>query len=703
MIATVAARLMPVILCLACKAQAPTAVPAGSSREAIVELASTVRPSARQLSWQATKCNAFVHFGMNTFSNREWGDGTEDPEAFAPTAFDATQWAMTFREAGMSGIVLTCKHHDGFCLWPSKTTDHTVAASPFRDGKGDVVGEVAAACKAQDLRFGIYLSPWDRNQKTFGTKAYQAVFLAQLTELLSNYGELFEVWFDGAHCPPDDPSLFDWQAVFQLVRKLQPNAVIAITGPDVRWVGNEAGQTRPSEWSVLPLPQEAPGAFAQDRQSWRALWQLRGRNQVSDLGSRIELQNAKALCWWPAETDVSIRPGWFYHPEDDTRVKSLTTLLDYWFTAVGGNAVLLLNVPADRRGLIAAPDASVLKDLGRYLNATFTNNLAATATRKGNELHFDEPVTVDVLDLAEDIATTGQRVEAFAVDVMQNSKWVECATGTTIGFRRLLRTKPITGTAFRFRITKERAPASIKTFALFRRPTLMQAPKIARDKNGDIVIDAGNLSVRYTIDGSPISDSSPLYRGAFALPNGGTVRARAVVEKQTQQAVFGTATESTASFGLPSHNWKIIACSSEQADAEPAQNAIDGNPNTLWHTRYQPDTAKHPHFLTIDLGQEHALTGFLYQPRTSGSNGTVADYEFHGSRDGVQWTQLAKGKFGNIGNNPTARTVRFAKPAQNTRFVRFTALRECEGRDWASVAELSVLAGPQTGAKVKNR
>lgn len=701
MLATVAACLASVALCVICKAQAPTAVPVRSSQAAIVKLACTVRPSARQLAWQATGSNAFVHFGMNTFSNREWGDGTEKPAAFAPTEFDANQWATTFRNAGMNGIVLTCKHHDGFCLWPSDTTDHDVAASPFRDGLGDVVAEVANACKQQSLKFGVYLSPWDRNQKTFGTKAYQAVFLAQLTELLSNYGELFEVWFDGAHSPPDDPSLFDWQAVFQLVRKLQPNAVIAITGPDVRWVGNEAGQTRDSEWSVLPLPQEAPGAFEQDRQSWRSLWELRGRNQASDLGSRSELSKAKALCWWPAETDVSIRPGWFYHPEDDQRVKPLKTLLDYWFTAVGGNAVLLLNVPADRRGLIAAPDVAVLKDVGNYLNATFANNLArsATARHEGREVHFEQPVTVDLFDLAEDIAVTGQRVEQFYVDVMREGAWQECATGTTIGFRRLLRTEPITGTAFRVRITKQRGPASIKDFGLFLRPTLMQAPTIGRNKNGAIAITAGQLAVRYTIDGSTVTDTSPLYSKPFALPMGGTVRARATASNDSNTVVLGTATETSASFGLSPVGWKIVACSSEQGGDEPASNAIDGNPNTLWHTRYQPDTPSHPHYLTIDLGQTHTLTGFLYQPRTTGNNGTIADYEFHGSHDGVQWTELAKGTFGNIGNNPIARTVPFEKAAQNTRFVRFTALREVAGRAWASVGELSVLAGPE----VKNK
>lgn len=680
--------------------QQPVAIPSRASNEAIVALANTVRPSARQLSWQATGCNAFVHFGMNTFSDREWGDGTEDPRGFAPTAFDASQWAKTFRRAGMKGLVMTCKHHDGFCLWPSQTTEHDVTSSPFRDGKGDVVGEVARACREQGLQFGVYLSPWDRNQKTFGTKAYQAVFLAQLRELLSNYGELFEVWFDGAHCPPDNPAIFDWQAVFQLVRELQPNAVIAITGPDVRWVGNEAGKTRSEEWSVLPLPQQAPGPFAENRQSWRSLWQLRARNQAPDLGSRNELQNAKALCWWPAETDVSIRPGWFYHAADDSRVKSLNTLLDYWFSAVGGNAVLLLNVPPDRRGLIAAPDKAVLEDLGRYLDATFSEDLARQegAARKlgkrSGEVLLAKPTTVDLFDLREDVAKSGQRVESFVIEVLRGGTWRECARGTTIGFRRLLRTKPITGIGFRVTILTSRGEPSMQTFALHRRPTLLEAPRIRRDAKGVVTIEAGALTVRYTTDGSPVSDKSPLYQGAFALPMGGTVRARAAASDAANRltlATVDTAGESSARFGLAPYGWKVVNCSSEQGGTEAAAHAIDGDADTLWHSRYSPDTPGHPHHLTIDLGKAHALTGFLYQPRTSGSNGTTVDYAFEGSSDGQKWTELARGSFDNMANNPSERSVRFPKPAANTKFVRWTALREVQGRAWASVGELSVL------------
>jgi alpha-L-fucosidase len=675
-------------------AQTPLAVPEGADQDAIVRLAADVRPSPRQLAWQATGCNAFVHFGINTFTDREWGEGNEDPRAFAPKDFDAAQWADVFAAAGMRGVVLTCKHHDGFCLWPSATTSHDVAASPFRDGKGDVVGEVAAACRQRGLRFGVYLSPWDRSQPSFGTAAYHAIFLQQLRELCSNYGPLFEVWFDGAHCPPDDPALFDWQTVFRLVRELQPEAVIAITGPDVRWVGNEAGRTRGDEWSVLPLGKPAPGAFESDRDSWRALWALRERNQAADLGSRKELATATALCWWPAETDVSIRPGWFWHPHEDAQVKPLATLLDYWFTAVGGNAVLLLNVPANRDGRIAAPDERVLRELGRHLEATFATDLGARGTRKAypkaGEIYLPEPTTVDTFDLREDLAATGQRVEAFRLEVLQNGGWTECARGTTIGHRRILRTAPITGDGFRWWIEQSRGKAVISHFGLHRRPVVLTPPRITRAADGTVTIAAASGEIRYTLDGSAVTTDAPRYERPFALPLGGTVRAMAFAAAGAPSTTT-LGNEASATFGLAPAGFRIVDCSSEQGGREVAAKAIDGDARTHWHSRWSPDSPQPPHHLTIDLGRDVAVRGFAYQPRAEGDNGTVADYEFFGSRDGNDWQRLAGGTFANIADNPTTQVVTW-KEAVTVRFVRFVATREVRGRAWASCAELSVLA-----------
>lgn len=672
---------------------APLAVPPDASADAITSLAATVRPTPRQLAWQATGCNAFVHFGMNTFTDREWGDGTEDPRQFAPSDFDANQWANTFRAAGMRGLVLTAKHHDGFCLWPSRSTQHTVAAAPFRGGKGDVVGEVAAACRAAGLAFGVYLSPWDRHEPTFGTKAYQQVFLQQLRELCTDYGPLFEVWFDGAHCPPDEPSRFDWQAVFALVRELQPNAVIAITGPDVRWVGNEAGQTRADEWSVLPLASPAPGPFATDRQSWRALWALRERNQERELGGRHQLTSARALCWWPAETDVSIRPGWFHHPSEDARVKSLAELLEIWFGSVGGNAVLLLNVPPDRRGRIADPDVQVLRDLGAWLDATFQTDLGSTGTLrvypKVREITLPQAATVDLFEIAEDLAAGGQRVEAFRIEVLQGGGWRDCARGTTIGARRLLRTEPVTGDGFRVWIEKSRAAPQLAAFRLFRRPLLLEPPAIRRTADGTVTLTA-NGPVHYTLDGSAPSAESPRYLEPFALPDGGLVRAVALPPAGGRALALASGAVASAHFGLAPAGFRVLDCSSEQGGTEAAAKAIDGDPRTHWHSRWSPDSPKPPHHVSVDLGRTVLAHGFLYQARAEGSNGTIAEYEFLGSLDGVAWRVLAKGTFANVEQQKEPQRVRFAA-AEEVRYVRLRALREVQRRDWASCAELTVL------------
>jgi len=692
------ARSLAVVAALAhgsLSAQAPVPVPAGSDAAAVAALAATVRPSARQLAWQRSGCNAFVHFGMNTFTDREWGDGTEDPRTFAPAGLDAGQWVAAFRAAGMRGLVLTCKHHDGFCLWPSASTEHDVANSPFRGGRGDVVAEVAAACRAGGLLFGVYLSPWDRNARSFGSKAYEALFLQQLRELCTGYGPLFEVWFDGAHCPADDPAVFDWQAVFALVRELQPDAAIAITGPDVRWVGNEAGRTRAEEWSALPLHQPAPGPFATDRQSWRALWALRERNQDQDLGSRARLAGAAALCWWPAETDVSIRPGWFHHPHEDGRVKSLPELLDCWFGAVGGNAVLLLNVPPARTGRLADPDVAVLADLGRYLEATFGQDLAAGAREarsypRAGELYFAQPVTADLFELAEDVAGSGQRIETFRVEVLQNGGWRECARGTTVGLRRLLRTEPVTGDGFRWWVERCRAAPRLERFGLYRRPLLLAPPRIRRDRDGLVAIAGDGGELRFTCDGAPVTAASPRYTGPFALPGGGTVRAAAFPAPGGGFAPAG-GSRAAAVFGLLPREWRVLSCSSEQGGAEGAASAFDGDPATHWHSRWSPDSPGPPHHLAIDLGRAATVRGFVYTMRADGDNGTIADYEFHGSADGERWQRLAAGTFGNVAANPVPQVVEFARPAGGVRYVKLVALRELRGRPWASCAELEVL------------
>ncbi|HRT82930.1 MAG TPA: alpha-L-fucosidase, partial [Oscillospiraceae bacterium] len=336
-------------------------------------------PSERQLKWQELEFYAFVHFGMNTFTNSEWGPGFDPPELFNPTKLDARQWVSTFKAAGMRAVILTAKHHDGFCLWPSAYTDYSVKYSPWKDGEGDVVKELSDACREYGLKFGFYLSPWDRHDARYGEgEAYNKYFRNQLTELLTHYGDVFCVWFDGA-CGEGKKGRkqdYDWQSYYELIRELQPEAVISIMGPDVRWIGNEAGVTRKSEWSVVPYYYSNADLIAAQSQQSKDKPTKEINHTNLDLGSRRAIKNVEKLIWYPAEVDVSIRKSWFYHQNDDITVKPLSKLLDIYYSSVGGNAALLLNVPPNKEGLLAQRDVDVLIAMGAQLAIDFNENLA---------------------------------------------------------------------------------------------------------------------------------------------------------------------------------------------------------------------------------------------------------------------------------------------------------------------------------------
>ena len=441
------------------------------SRDALY---ASIRPSERQIAWQETEFYGFIHFTVNTFTDREWGDGTEPEAVFNPTSLDAGQWARTARDGGMKGLILTCKHHDGFCLWPSAYTEHSVKRSPYRNGQGDVVAETAAACKEYGLKFGVYLSPWDRNHPAYGSgKPYNDYFVAQLTELLTNYGEIFSVWFDGAcgEGPNGKRQTYDWPRYYETVRSLQPNACLCVCGPDVRWCGNEAGDTRPSEWSVVPRRLcKAETVEGKSQQSDDASFRERRITSGDrDLGSREALAGEDDLVWYPAEVNTSIRPGWFYHAAEDGRVKDFAELKRVYLNSVGGNATFLLNLPPDRRGLIHPADAASLARLGRFVRGAFRDNLAEAALIRARDampgfgaegltepgyaayyrpadgvvqarvdLEWSDPQEIGYVVLQENIRL-GQRVERFAV-VCEGADGGETVLreGTTIGYKRIV-------------------------------------------------------------------------------------------------------------------------------------------------------------------------------------------------------------------------------------------------------------------------
>lgn len=464
----------------------------------IIKKAANVTPSPRQLRWQQLELTAFIHFGINTFTNKEWGDGTEDPKIFNPQELDARQWVKVCKNAGFKQIILTAKHHDGFCLWPSKFTEHSVKNSPWKEGKGDVVREVAEACKEFGIGFGIYLSPWDRNSPYFGSMQYNDYFINQLTELLTQYGQIDEVWFDGANGegPTGKKQVYEYNRWYNLIRKLQPSATIAVSGPDVRWVGTETGYGRETEWSIVPGDQMIPEAVAANSQK---NVDFAPRDLMSDdLGSRIKIVKAKSLVWYPAEIDVSIRPGWFHHPAEDTKVKTPEKLMDIYYSSVGRNGVLLLNIPPDKRGLISDSDVRSLTGFRKYLDETFENNLLKSAKVNGNAskktaslfdgkdssywktgkkgeghllLNFElgKAQKFDVLLLQENLQI-GQRVEQFVLEYKEGTTWKKATEGTTIGYKRLLRFPAVTARELRLKIISSRLQPAIAEVGLYLRP-----------------------------------------------------------------------------------------------------------------------------------------------------------------------------------------------------------------------------------------
>ena len=403
-----------------------------------LDLYTSIVPNRRQLIIQDMKYYAFVHYGMNTFTNREWGDGKESESIFNPKKQNTDQWCEAIAAAGMKGVILTCKHHDGFCLWPTKTTEHSIKNSPYKNGKGDVVREVSESCKKYGLKFGVYLSPWDRNAECYGTPAYNDFYIAQLTELLTNYGDIFMLWMDGACGAASDGKpvqKYDFERIWNTAVELQPDIVLSDCAPDVRWIGNESGKTRESEWNVVPK-------FEFGEQNFQASddmkdFQKRCRDvMLPDMGSREFLANFDEFIWYPAEVDVSIRLGWFYHPLQRFTVKSLNHLMKIYYNSAGNNALMLLNIPPNKNGLLAKSDVKRLRQMGKWLKKEDELLISDVKTEKsedGFEINLKFPKqSVDRVRLSED-TTKSQRVERFSI----YADGKKLFGGTIIGFSKI--------------------------------------------------------------------------------------------------------------------------------------------------------------------------------------------------------------------------------------------------------------------------
>jgi alpha-L-fucosidase len=718
----------------------------------ILEKAAKVLPRPNQSAWMRLERTFFIHFGPNTFRGVEWGNGREDPSIFNPTQLDADQWMRAVKDGGGKLVILVCKHHDGFALWPTRYTEHSVAASPWRGGKGNLVREVADAAHKYGIELGVYLSPADlyqlrtnptnpagyygdgspklpstiptnpasfksdpsqRRTSTAGFESYSyqvddynRYFLNQLYELLTEYGPIREVWFDGANPDPSVPESYDYNAWYDLIRKLQPNAVIAVKGPDVRWVGNESGVGRTAEWSVIPLSRP-PEQF-----TWPDM-------TGDDLASRSKLVPGTYLWWYPAEVNEPILYGWFWHPRK--YVRTAADLIEIYYNSVGRNGNMLLNLSPDTRGLIPDNQLAHLRLMSRVIGQTFENNLATDGrlvADSSSESHaparaldgdldtwweaasgartavltltLPEPRTFDVVSLQEAVDLRSQRIEHFFVDVWERNGWKQVDEQTTVGHKRLLRwSTPVTTDRVRIRIASARLEPALAEIGLFKQAAFLPAPAISeRDASGQVTVGAvDDLAVVFTVDGSAPSASAPRVHGPVELRDGGTLQAAAL----GPDALPGLMAARLFA-GFAPAGFQIAGVDSEDVGAE-ATNAIDAKSATLWEA-HTPATAARPHWIAVDMGSPRKIGGFAYLPRQDKSrDGVVENFRIDTSLDGEHWTPaLESGGFWNVVNNPVQQVQDF--PAVEARYFRMTVLKDAGGKGLASAAEISVLPVP---------
>ncbi|MEO8253005.1 MAG: alpha-L-fucosidase [Flavobacterium sp.] len=658
-------------------------------------------PSENQMNWQEMEYYAFVHLSVNTYTDMAWGFGNEDARIFNPTNLDCRQWARIAKESGMKGIIITAKHHSGFCLWPSKYTEYSVKNSPWKNGKGDIVREMADACKEYGLKLGIYLSPWDRNHSDYGKPEYISYFRNQLKELLTNYGEIFEVWFDGANGGDgyygganeirkiNRDTYYDWPNTYKLVRELQPKIVIWNDNgdrADLRWVGTEAGYVGKTNWSLL----NATGKVTEDML----------RHGLEDSNS-----------WVPGEVNTSIRPEWFYHKREDTKVKTLPELMTIYYNSIGRNGTLLLNFPIMPNGLIHEKDERAVLDFAKEVKKVFTINLAkgckieASSVRANSSgfkaenvldedkntywvtddqvksasliISFDKP-TVFNRFLVQEYIKLGQRVKSFKVEAYINQEWKELANETTIGYKRILCFPTVEATKIRFTILDAKSCPVISNIEIYNAPQILTPPQIIRKQSGDVAIipSDSESEIYYTLDASSPTLKSNKYVNEIKTVNT-KVEVKAIAYNPTTAKSSAIAEEK---FDIARKNWRILSNSDKEA-----YKSIDGDSNSIWHLN-----EKMPASVVIDLGKIEKLVGFRYLPdQNLQSKGIVTKYKFYVSLDNKKWELVNEGEFSNINNNPLWQNKNF-KLVQ-TRYIKFTALENTKGDNTIGFAEIDVI------------
>lgn len=592
-------------------------------------------PEPKQVEWQKMETYAFVHFGLNTFNDREWGYGDSDPKTFNPKRLDCEQWVQTFVKAGMKGVILTAKHHDGFCLWPTKLTEYCIRNTPYKDGKGDIVRELSDACKKYGIKFAVYLSPWDRHQANYGTPEYVDYFHKQLRELMTNYGQVFEVWFDGANGGDgwyggakdsrsiDRKNYYNYPKIYEILDELQPQAVVfSDGGPGCRWVGNENGFAGATNWSFLRAGEVYPG-YAKYRE--------------------LQYGHADGNQWVAAECDVSIRPGWFYHPEENNKVKTVDQLTDLYYRSVGHNATLLLNFPVDRDGLIHPTDSLNAVAFHQRVQKELANNLLTTAQVKASNergkknsarmaldatydtywatndgvitgdltFTFKKPTKINRIMIQEYIPL-GQRVKSFAVEYKKGNQWLPVKTNeetTTVGYKRLLRFETIESSQLRMRFTDSRGSLCINEVGAYYAP---DAKELFTSTTSDL------KSLPFTLSG---------------------------------------------------------------VDTQEMSKCNDKNEKT---TCLVPGKE-----VVIDLGENRTIQSFYYLPDQSEYNkGLISSYELSVGKTKESLQVVAYGEFSNIRNNPILQNVYFT-PVE-ARYVKLKAVRMVNESEPLGLAEIGI-------------
>lgn len=657
--------------------------------DSILLKAAHVVPTDNQYEALKNEFIAFIHFGPNTFTRMEWGNGMEDPKIFNLQQLDTDQWCAAMKAAGMKMVILTAKHHDGFVLWQSRYTTHGIMSSPFQNGKGDIMKDLSASCKKYGLKLGVYLSPADlfqiesktglygnlspiskrtiprpvegrpfANTTTFEFEVddYNEYFLNQLFELLTEYGPIDEVWFDGAHPKTKGGQQYNYLAWKQLIHTLAPKAVI-FGKQDIRWCGNESGNTRSTEWNVLPYDTDP------------ALMNNFADLTDDSLGHPEQLYKAKFLHYQQAETNTSIREGWFYRDDTEQKVRSADDVFDMYERSVGGNSTFLLNIPPNRDGKFSPEDVGVLEEVGKRITATYSNNLLQNADapaglldKQDNTYYFvkdssaaieiktPQPVTINRFMIQEAVKSHGERVTSHTLEAWINNEWKEIAAATNIGYKRILRFPEITTDRFRLRITGTRYLPAITEVAAHYYKTRPPQLSFSRTKEGLLSIlpvqktfnwkphgenYGGNINsgikIYYTTDRSAPSDKSSLYTSPFEF-KGGQIKAVAFANNEMGAV-------SSDQIGISPVNWKTIEATAAQ--------------------------------IQIDLGETYALSGFAYLPPNHTKNGLLQKGEIFTSTDAKNWQSAGAFEFGNIVNDPSKRSYKFASAKQG-RYIKIT-------------------------------